>query len=75
MEIDEDLEAEPDPPTYRRTPYLDFLIREVLLADKMEALPLARRTKSFIVIEEEIYKKSHTGVLQRCIPTEQGKSY
>jgi hypothetical protein len=45
----------------------------VLLADKIEAWRLACLTKSFIVIGEELYKKSHTGVLQRCIPTKQGK--
>jgi hypothetical protein len=39
----------------------------------MEARRLTRRAKSFVVVREELYKKSHTGVLQRCIPTEQGK--
>jgi hypothetical protein len=29
--------------------------------------------KSFIVIEGELYKKSHTKVLQHCIPIEQGQ--
>ena len=41
--------------------------------DKMEARWLARRAKSFVVIEGELYKRNHTGILQRCIPIEQGK--
>ena len=38
--------------------------------DKMEARRLACRAKSFIVIEGELYRRSHTGILQRCIPIE-----
>ena len=52
MEINADPAAEPDPPTNWRTPYLDYLIREVLTADKMEARWLTRRTKSFVIIKE-----------------------
>ena len=39
----------------------------------MEARWLAHRAKSFILVEDELYKQSHTEILQRCIPTEQGK--
>ena len=41
--------------------------------DKMEARRLMRCAKSFVVIEGELYKRSHTGILQCCIPIEQGK--
>jgi hypothetical protein len=41
--------------------------------DKTEAQQLACCTKSFTIIEGELYKKSHTKILQRCIPTEQGR--
>ena len=73
MELIKDLVAELDPPTDWRTPYLDCLLHEVLPIDKTEARQLARRAKSFIVIKGELYKRSHTGILQRCIPNEQGK--
>ena len=41
--------------------------------DKMEARWLACRAKSFIAIEGELYRRSHTEILQRCIPIKQGK--
>jgi hypothetical protein len=34
---------------------------------------LAHCVKSFVIIEGELYKRSHTKILQRCIPIEQGK--
>jgi hypothetical protein len=64
MEIDEDAEAEHDPPADWRTSDLDCLIRKALLADKTEAWQLACHAKSFVIIGEELYKKSRTGVLQ-----------
>ena len=54
-------------------PYLDYLLCEALPTNKLEARRLARRAKSFVLIEGELYKRSHTGILQRCIPIEQGK--
>ena len=68
MELDEDPAIEPDPLADRRTPYLDYLLREALPMDKMEARRLARHVKSFVLIEGELYRRSHTGILQRCIP-------
>lgn len=59
-----------DPQTDWRMPYLDCLIREMLPADKTEARRLARRAKSFVLIDGDLYKKSHTKILQRYIPTE-----
>ena len=53
--------------------YLDYLLREVLPMDKIEARQLACHAKSFIIIKGELYKRSHIGILQRCIPIEQGK--
>ena len=73
MELDEDLAVKPDPLADWRTPYLDYLLYEVLLVDKMEAQRLARRAKFFVVIEGELYRRSHTEILQHCIPIKQGK--
>jgi hypothetical protein len=73
MVVDEDPAAEPSPLADWRTPYLDCLLQEVLPADKTEAQWLACWAKSFVIIEGELYKKSHANVLQRCISIEQGK--
>ena len=70
MELIEDPVAEPDPPTDWRKPYLDCLIHEVLPANKTEARRLARHAKSFVIIKGELYKRSHTEILQHYIPTE-----
>ena len=73
MELDEDPATESDPLADWRTPYLDYLFREALPTDKIEAWRLARRAKSFVLIKGELYRRSHTGILERCIPIEQGK--
>ena len=43
--------------------YLNYLLHDTLLVDKMEARWLARRAKSFVLVERELYKRSHTGIL------------
>ena len=54
MELDEDPVAEPDPLANWRTPYLDYLLHEVLPMEKTEAQLLTRHAKSFIIIEGEL---------------------
>ena len=71
MELEEG--TTPDPPNDWRTLYLDYLLHDTLPADKTEGRRLARRAKSFILVEGELYKRGHTGILQQCIPAEQGK--
>ena len=56
MELDEDPAIEPDPLVDWRTSYLDYLLREALPMDKMEAQWLAHRAKSFVLVEGELYK-------------------
>ncbi|XP_066324297.1 uncharacterized protein [Miscanthus floridulus] len=73
MELDEDPAIEPHSLANWRTPYLDYHLHVALPTDKMEALRLTRRAKFFVPIEGELYRQSHNGILQRCIPIEQGK--
>ena len=73
MELEEDPAIEPDPLVDWRTLYLDYLLHDTLLIDKTEVQRLARHAKSFVLVEGELYKRSHTGILQRCIPIEQWK--
>ncbi|XP_066316102.1 uncharacterized protein [Miscanthus floridulus] len=70
MELEEDSAAEFDPPNDWRTLYLDYLLHDTLPADKTKARRLAHHAKSFILIEDELYKWSHTEILQLYIPGE-----
>ncbi|XP_066392662.1 uncharacterized protein [Miscanthus floridulus] len=70
MEIEEDPAIKLDPLDDWRTLYLDYLLRDMLLMDKMEAQQLARCAKSLVLVEGELYKRSHTRILQLCIPIE-----
>ena len=70
MELQEDPAIEPDPLDNWRTLYLDYLLYDTLPMDKMEARRLARRAKSFVLVEGELYKQSHIGILQLYIPGE-----
>ena len=56
MGLQEDPAIEPDPLVDWRMPYLDYLLCEVLPTDKTGARRLARRTKSFAVIDGELYR-------------------
>ena len=55
-----------------RVPFLDWLDREELLDDKTEARWLARRAKTYTLYNGELYRRSPSGVLQRCISSEAG---
>ena len=63
MALEEDPAAESDPLDDWRTLYLDYLLRNILPADKTKARWLAHRAKSFVLVEGELYKRSHTGIL------------
>jgi hypothetical protein len=73
MQIEDDPAIGPEPLPDWRIPYLECLVRGTLLADKTEARRLARHAKSFVLLDRELYKWSPIGILQRCIPSEQGK--
>ena len=51
-----------------RIQYLNWMIRGILPLNCAQAWRLARRAKSFVLIDNELYKRSPSGVLQRCIP-------
>jgi ribonuclease HI len=58
-----------------QTPYLQYLLRGELTLDKAEARRLVRRAKSFVLLgdEKELYHRSPSGILQRCISVTQGQ--
>ena len=47
-----------------RDQYLDWINRGVLPSDRAEVRHVARRAKSFVVIDRELYRRSPSGVLQ-----------
>ena len=59
MEVDE-------APTLRdwRVQYLDWMIRGILPSNRAQARRLARRAKSFVLIDNELHKRSPSSVLQ-----------
>jgi hypothetical protein len=52
-----------------QTTYLQYLYRGELPLDRVEARRLARRAKSFVLLGDgkELYHRSPSGILQRCI--------
>jgi ribonuclease HI len=55
--------------------YLQYLHRGELPLDRAEARRLARRAKSFVLLgdEKELYHRSPSGILQRCISIADGQ--
>jgi hypothetical protein len=58
-----------------QTPYLQYLHRGELPLDRAEARRLARRAKSFVLLGDgkELYHRSPSGILQRCISIVEGQ--
>jgi ribonuclease HI len=55
--------------------YLEYLLRGELPLDKAKARRLARCAKSFVLLgdEKELYHRSPSGILQRCISVAEGQ--
>jgi len=68
MELELDPVTELEPLVDWRVLYLNYLLCDTLPMDKMEARWLACHAKSFVLMEGELYKRSHTRILHRCIP-------
>jgi ribonuclease HI len=58
-----------------QTPYLQYLHRGELPLDRADARRLARRAKSFVLLGDgkELYHRSPSGILQRCISIAEGQ--
>ena len=55
-------------------PFLSYLNRKEVPEDQNEAHRIVRRSKAYKVHDGELYKKSATEVLQRCISEEEGRN-
>jgi hypothetical protein len=49
------------------------MVNKTLPKDVVEARRMVRRSKAFVVLQGKLYKKSITGVLQRCITPQEGQ--
>ena len=49
------------------SPYLAYMLHQRLPVNPVEARRIVRRSKAFTIINGELYKRSISGVLQRCI--------
>ena len=54
--------------------FLPFLIEGTLPQYVAEARRISRRSKAFTVINRQLYKRSISQVLQKCIDEENGKA-
>ena len=50
-----------------------YLLEEVLPPERNETRQIARCAKTFVALSDELYKQSPSGILTKCIPTNQGK--
>jgi hypothetical protein len=54
-------------------PYLAYMVNKTLPEDVVEARRIVRRSKAFVILQEKLYKKSITCVLQRCVTPQEGQ--
>jgi hypothetical protein len=72
MEIDQEVFTVREVPSWVRS-IIDFMVNGQVLADEAEALRIQRRSKAYTIINNEMYKRSATGVLQRCVESAEGQ--
>jgi ribonuclease HI len=71
MVIDQAVFTVREVPSWVR-PIMDFMVNGQVLADEAEARRIQRRSKAYTIINNEMYKRSATGVLQRCVESAEG---
>src|SRR3954452_19656547 len=53
-------------------PYLDYLLHQKLPEDETLARQIVRRSKSHVTLDNQLYKRSTTGVFQKCVSQQDG---
>jgi transcription antitermination factor NusG len=71
MEIDQAVFTVRKVPSWARS-IMDFLADGQVPVDETEACQIIRRSKAYTIINKEIYKRSATSVLQRCVESAEG---
>jgi transcription antitermination factor NusG len=72
MEIDQAVFTVREVPSWVH-PIMDFIVNVQVPADETEAHHIQRRSKAYTIINKEMYKRSATGVLQRCVESDEGQ--
>ena len=54
-------------------PYLAYLLRGELPEQEVISRQIVRRAKAYVVIDGELYKRSVSGVFQRCVSGKEGR--
>ena len=54
-------------------PIMTYLVEGCLPGEEISARQIQRRSKAFTIINRELYKRSATTVLQRCVEPEEGE--
>jgi ribonuclease HI len=54
-------------------PYLAYMINKTLPENTVEARRIIRQSKAFVILQGKLYKKSITGILQRCVTPQEGQ--
>jgi hypothetical protein len=56
-----------------RDKYVAWMARGELPSDRAEARRVARMAKSFALVDDELYMRAASGILQRCVPIPEGR--
>jgi hypothetical protein len=72
MEIDQAVFTIGEVPSWVR-PIMDFMVNGQVPTDEAEARRIQRTSKAYTIINNEMYKISATGVLQRCVESAEGQ--
>jgi hypothetical protein len=51
-------------------PILGYLVQGTLPTNAIEAWHLAHYAKAYVIVGDRLYKRSTSGILQKCIPCE-----
>jgi hypothetical protein len=57
-----------------RQPFIDYIREQKVPSDKNLAEQLIRRAKSYVLVEDKLYRRGATsGVLMKCVPRKEGR--
>ena len=55
--------------------FIEFLTTKKLPADEVQARQVVHRVSAYAIINNELYKRSTSGVFLRCVKPEEGKCF